>query len=62
MSGWEEWLSMTPEEHWNWTEQVSRECVEVEILELLRLSAGGEKVIVDTNIPVEILRWGGPRW
>ena len=56
MSGWEEWLSMTPEEHWNWTEQVSRECVEVEILELLRLSAGGEKVIVDTNIPVEILR------
>ena len=56
MSGWEEWLSMTPEEHWNWTVQVSRECVEVEILELLRLSAGGEKVIVDTNIPVEILR------
>ena len=47
MSGWEEWLSMTPEEHWNWTEQVSRECVEVEILELLRLSAGGEKVMME---------------
>lgn len=56
MSGWEEWLSMTPEEHWNWTEQVARECVEIEILELVRLSAGGRKVIVDTNIPVDILR------
>ena len=56
MSGWEEWLSMTPEEHWNWTEEVSRECVEIEILELLRLSAGGKKVIVDTNIPVDVLR------
>ena len=56
MSGWEEWLNMTPEEHWNWTTQVSRECVEVEILELLKLSAGGEKIIVDTNIPVDILR------
>ena len=56
MSGWEEWLNMTPEEHWNWTEQVSRECVEIEILELVKLSAGGKKVIVDTNIPVDILR------
>lgn len=56
MSGWEEWLSMTPEEHWNWTEQVSRECVEIEILELIKLSAGGKKVIADTNIPPEVLR------
>lgn len=56
MSGWEEWLGMTPEEHWNWTEQVARECVEVEILELLHLSASGRKVIVDTNIPPDILR------
>ena len=56
MSGWEEWLNMTPEEHWNWTEAVSRECVEIEILELLKLSAGGKKIIVDTNIPVDILR------
>ena len=56
MSGWEEWLSMTPEEHWNWTAQVSRECVEIEVLELLKRSAGGEKIIVDTNIPVDLLR------
>ena len=56
MSGWEEWLNMTPEEHWNWTEQVSRECVEIEILELVKLSAEGKKIIVDTNIPVDVLR------
>lgn len=47
---------MTPEEHWNWTEQVSRECVEIEILELVKLSAEGKKIIVDTNIPVDVLR------
>lgn len=47
---------MTPEEHWSWTNQVSAECVEVEILELLRLAASGKKVIVDTNIPPDVLR------
>ena len=56
MSGWEEWLSMTPREHGVWMEGVSRECVELEILELLRLAASGRKIIVDTNIPPEILR------
>lgn len=56
MSGWEEWLNMTPEEHWNWIQEVSRECVEIEIMELCKLAAGGKKVIVDTNIPPDILR------
>ncbi len=56
MSGWPEWLSMTPEQHCRWIEQVNRECVEVEILELMHRAAGGQKVIVDTNIPPEILR------
>ncbi len=55
MSGWQEWLSMTPEEHHNWMEAISRECIEVEILELLRLSANGERIIVDTNIPPHVL-------
>lgn len=55
MSGWQEWLSMTPEQHYNWTQQVSQECIEVEILELIHRSAGGKKVIVDTNIPPEVL-------
>ncbi len=56
MSGWEEWLNMTPEEHWNWTNQVSKECIEIEILELIRLGASGKKIIADTNIPPDILR------
>ena len=56
MSGWEEWLSMTPKQHYEWTEQVNRECIELEILELLRLSVSGKKIIVDTNIPPDILR------
>lgn len=56
MSGWEEWLNMTPEAHWNWVNQVSRECIEIEILELIRLAAGGRKIIVDTNIPPDVLR------
>ena len=56
MTGWQEWLSMTPEQHYNWVTQVSQECIEVEILELIRLAASGRKVIVDTNIPPEVLR------
>ena len=56
MSGWQEWLSMTPEEHWEWQHQVSDECVEIEILELIKLAASGRSVIVDTNIPPDVLR------
>lgn len=56
MTGWEEWLNMTPEEHWEWTQNVSRECVEIEILELVRLSASGKKIIADTNMPPDVLR------
>lgn len=56
MSGWEEWLSMTPEQHWNWMYNCSQECMEIEILELVKLDAGGKKVIADTNIPPEVLK------
>ena len=56
MTGWEEWLGMTPKEHFDWTYNVAQECIEIEILELLKLSAGGKKIIVDTNIPPDVLR------
>jgi len=56
MSGWDEWLNMTPEQHYNWMQGVSEECTEIEILELIKLSGNGKKVIVDTNISPEILR------
>jgi hypothetical protein len=56
MSGWQEWLNMSPEEHWQWTNNCSQECIEIEILECIKLAAGGKKVIVDTNIPSDVLR------
>ncbi len=46
---------MTSEEHRNWTYNVSQECTEIEILELLKLTADGKKVIVDTNISPDVL-------
>jgi hypothetical protein len=55
MSGWEEWLSMSPEEHWRWVFSCTQECIEVEIMELIKRAAGGKKVIVDTNITPEVL-------
>ena len=35
---------------------MAQECIEVEILELLKLAASGKRIIVDTNIPPEVLR------
>lgn len=55
MSGWEEWLNLSPEEHYRWTQSCSNECIEIEILELIKRAATGKKVIVDTNIPPNIL-------
>jgi hypothetical protein len=56
MSGWEEWLNLSPEEHARWMNACSQECTEVEIAELIKRAAGGKKVIVDTNISPEVLR------
>ena len=56
MSGWEEWLNLSPEEHWRWIFSCTQECIEVEIAELIKRAASGKKVIVDTNITPEILQ------
>ncbi len=56
MSGWEEWLNQTPEQHYRWMQQVTEECIQIEILELIHRAANGDKIIVDTNIPPETLR------
>lgn len=56
MSGWEEFLSRTPEAYAAWIEGVNREAAEAEILLLVQKCAQGKPVFVDTNIPVEILR------
>lgn len=56
MSGWEEFLSRSPEAYAAWIEGVNREAAEAEILLLVQKCAQGKPVFVDTNIPVEILR------
>lgn len=56
MNGWEKWLNMTPEQHWNWMYNCAQECTEIEIAELIKLAANGKKVIVDTNISPDVLR------
>ena len=52
---WEKFLGRMPAEYAAWTDGVSREMAEFEIAELIRIS-GNQKVIVDTNIPIDILK------
>jgi hypothetical protein len=54
--GWETWLNMTPEEHYRWIQAGTREATEIEVLECIHRAASGKKVIVDTNIPPDVLR------
>jgi len=52
---WQKFLNRTPEEYAAWIDGNSRELAEFEIAELIRISAD-QKVIVDTNIPLEVLK------
>jgi hypothetical protein len=54
MKDWQEFLSRTPEEYDRWITHTAREAAEFEIVELIRISAD-KKVIVDTNIPLDLL-------
>lgn len=53
---WEHFVSRSPEEYAAWIDGNSDELAGFEVAELIRLSAGGRKIIVDTNIPVPLLR------
>lgn len=52
---WQEYVSRTPDEYEKWYNGTAREVTDFEIAELIKLSAS-EKVIVDTNIPCDILK------
>ncbi len=52
---WKEFVTRTPEEYACWVCSVRREAAEFEIVELLLLSKN-KKIIVDTNIPLDILK------
>lgn len=56
MSGWQEFVTRTPDEYDAWITGSSREAAQLEIIKLIRLSQTGKKIFVDTNISVEILR------
>jgi len=56
MSGWQEFVTRTPERYDAWIQGVAREAAQLEIILLLRLCVQGKKVFVDTNISPEILR------
>lgn len=55
MKDWQEFVNRTPDEYLAWIEGNAREAADFEVAELIRLSAG-KKTIVDTNIPMEVLK------
>lgn len=52
---WQEFVNRTPKAYDEWIMGSSREAAEIEVAELIRLSQN-QKVIVDTNIPLDILK------
>ena len=55
LTDWRDFVTRSPEEYERWIYSVGREAAEFEVAELIALSRN-EKVIVDTNIPIDILR------
>ena len=55
MKGWQEFISRTPEAYYDWIMGCTRELIEFEIIYLIRASQY-QKVVVDTNLPLDILR------
>ena len=55
MKDWQEFVNRTPEEYARWIDGCSREAAQMEIATLLRIP-DSRKVIVDTNIPLDMLR------
>jgi hypothetical protein len=55
MKNWQEFVSRSPEEYRDWIFGVSRELAPFEIAELISISKD-QKVIVDTNIPLDVLK------
>ena len=55
LTDWREFVTRTPEEYERWIYAVGREAAEFEVAELIALSQN-RRVIVDTNIPIDLLR------
>jgi len=55
LTDWKEFVTRTPEEYARWIYSVGKEAAEFEVAELISISQN-RKVIVDTNISVDILK------
>ncbi len=55
LTDWADFVTRTPEEYERWIYSVGREAAEFEIAELISISKD-KKVIVDTNIPLDVLK------
>ncbi len=54
MKDWQEFIGRTPEEYNRWMIGTGKEAAEFEVAQLIRM-AGEQKIIVDTNIPLDLL-------
>lgn len=55
LTDWRDFVTRTPEEYERWIYAVGREAAEFEVAHLIAISQN-QKVIVDTNIPVDVLK------
>ena len=55
LTDWRDFVKRTPEEYERWIYSVGREAAEFEVAHLISISQD-RKVIVDTNIPIDILK------
>ena len=55
LTDWKDFVTRTPEEYERWLYSVGREAAEFEVAELIAISQD-KKVIVDTCIPIDILK------
>lgn len=56
MKNWQEFLNRSSKEYDSWIMGCSMEAAELEVVYLLRLNNSKDKIFVDTNIPLEILK------
>ena len=55
LTDWKDFVTRSPEEYERWIYNTAKEAAEFEVAQLISIS-GDRKVIVDTNIPIEILK------
>lgn len=56
LTDWRDFVRRSPEEYERWIFGTGKEAAEFEVAELLSLSKNNKKIIVDTNISVDVLK------